>query len=83
MLFRNHNTRTSQARRCRAKIRAPEETAEPAHSACSQAFFRWHGAQFAHPQRFRSCGILTATLLAQVIMLKILPAPFKYGHHRE
>jgi hypothetical protein len=40
-------------------------------------------AQLAHPQRFRSSCILRSTLLAQALMLKILPAPFHYGHHWE
>src|SRR2546421_9739514 len=38
---------------------------------------------FAHPERFRSCRRLRSILLAQAIVLKILPAPFKYEHHPE
>jgi|SRR6266850_1853859 len=76
-------SRTSRAQRCRALTRAPEETAEPAHSACSQVFFPRHGAQLVHPEPFRSCCILKSKLLAQALMLKFLPAPFKFGHHWE
>jgi len=76
-------SRTSRAQRCRALTRAPEETAEPAHSACLQVFFPRHGAQLVHPEPFRSCCILRSKLLAQALMLKFLPAPFKFGHHWE
>src|SRR6267143_4423520 len=63
-----------------ARTLDPEEPVRSAHSDSSQSFFPRRGAQLAHPECFRSCCILRSSLLAQALVLKILPAPFKYGH---